>query len=296
MTKLSDLNRLQYAQRERLAFIDYCLQYIGKVSRISLVRHFNVGLASCSRDLKLYHSLTRNNTEFSHSDKYYYRAQSFKPLFEHDPSAVLVSLMRGFGDGLSNPKANTSWVFDAPSLIFPNPETIGAVTRAIIAEAQVQITYQSLSSGESSRTIVPHAIVNNGQRWHVRAFDHKSNEFRDFVCTRIQAIQIQDSLATEASSSKSDEQWHKQITLELVPHPSLRHAKPIEMDFAMTNAIRKIKTRAALAGYLLRYWNVDCGVEAALTKNQHQLWLKNAEKLNDVVSMKLTQGYIQQED
>lgn len=54
------------------------------------------------------------------------------------------------------------------------------VTEAIHKGKALSITYVSLSSGETTREIVPHTLVDNGLRWHVRGFDRKHCEFRDF--------------------------------------------------------------------------------------------------------------------
>lgn len=38
-----------------------------------------------------------------------------------------------------------------------------------------------------------------------------------------------------------------------------------------------IETRAAIEGYLLHYWNVDCSDDSILTAEQNHLWLKNTQ-------------------
>lgn len=286
----SELPNIQYAQRERLAFIDYCLEYVGKVSRTTLVAHFDVGVASCSRDFKLYTSLAPHNVTFTHRDKYYYRTEEFNPLFNHEPSVVLKSLAEGFGDGFANPRVQIDWIFDAPALILPKPELVGMLTRAIASESALMICYHSLSSGESERIIVPHAIVNNGQRWHVRAFDLQSQSFKDFVCTRIEHVSSSDHAIDEAQTARADDQWQQKVSLELVPHPKLKHRKSIELDFGMQEGKRIIKTRSALAGYLLRYWNVDCSDDARLPAEQNQLWLKNTQIKSVIKNIRLAPG------
>lgn len=285
-----DLLNIQYAQRERLAFIDYCLEYIGKVSRTTLVAHFDVGVASCSRDFKLYTSLAPHNVTFTHRDKFYYRTEEFNPLFKHEPSVVLKSLSEGFGDGFATPRVQTDWIFDAPRLVLPKPELVGIITRNIASGSAITICYHSLSSGVSERTIVPHAIVNNGQQWHVRAFDLQSKSFRDFVCTRIEHVSFSDHIIDDTQTASADAQWQKKVSLELVPHPKLKHRKSIELDFEMQEGKRVIETRAALAGYLLRHWNVDCSDDARLPPNKNQLWLKNAEVKSAIENIGLAWG------
>ena len=66
------------------------------------------------------------------------------------------------------------------------------VTRAIYQRKAVRMRYFSHSSERSEREIVPFALANDGLRWHVRAFDRKSQEFRDFVFTRMKSTELLD--------------------------------------------------------------------------------------------------------
>lgn len=288
---MTDLAKLNYAQRERLAFIDFCLQFIGQLARADLVNHFKTGLASCSRDLTLYKELAPNNMTLKHETKQYYRTNEFTPVFEHNPEAILGSLCRGFGDGLSQGISPSEKCIDATRLIHPDAEVIATIMRAINKRHAVSCDYVSLSSGESSREIVPHAIANNGQRWHVRAFDQKSKEFRDFVCTRLQNVtEVQKPIAT-MQGGEHDKQWHNILPVELVVHPSVNHPKAIELDFDMDAGVLHLEVREALLGYLMRQWNVDCSLDAMLTGGENHLWLKNINELGELSSLMIAPGY-----
>ena len=98
---------------------------------------------------------------------------------------VLSWLTQGFGDG--EPMRLKVWVAsESPSrLTHPDLDVLASVTRAIHQECPLGVDYYSISSGCTERVIVPFALIDNGLRWHVRAFDRKSQEFRDFVITRI---------------------------------------------------------------------------------------------------------------
>nr|WP_226983857.1 WYL domain-containing protein [Acidithiobacillus ferrooxidans] len=52
-----------------------------------------------------------------------------------------------------------------------------------------------MSSGLTNREIVPFALADSGSRWHVRAFDRRKGEFRDFVLTRIADARVYELLA-----------------------------------------------------------------------------------------------------
>lgn len=284
------LDALTHAQRERLAFIDFNLQYFGQVARADLIQRFKTGLAACTRDLASYKELAPQNLVLSHTTKSYHRLESFKPLFEHNAESILSALCRGFGDGLSSNIQPSSYCQDATRLIHPNSEIIATIMRAIASKLALECQYTSLTSGTTSKVLIPHSIVNNGTRWHVRAFDRSNQEFRDFVTTRIECPKIlQHSINCKESADK-DTQWHTIYDIILTPHPKLKYPKAIELDYAMENGQLKLEVRAALLGYLLRQWNVDCTEQGTLNCNNYQLHLVNKSQLN-LKDIEIAPGY-----
>lgn len=290
MTNIA-LDALAHAQRERLAFIDFNLQYFGQVARADLIQRFKTGLAACTRDFSSYKELAPQNLVLSHTTKSYHRLESFKPLFKHNAESILSALCRGFGDGLSSGNQPSSYCQDATRLIHPNSETIATIMRAITSKLALKCQYTSLSSGTTLKELVPHSIVNNGTRWHVRAFDRSNQEFRDFVTTRIECPKILQPQIKPEESADKDTQWHTIYDIILTPHPKLQYPKAIELDYAMENGKLQLEVRAALLGYLLRQWNVDCTDEACLDNNEHQLWLQNKQSLYGAENLSIAPGY-----
>lgn len=274
------LDALTHAQRERLAFIDFNLQYFGQVARADLIQRFKTGLAACTRDFSSYKEFAPQNLVLSHTTKSYHRLESFKPLFKHNAESILSALCRGFGDGLSSNIQPSSYCQDATRLIHPNSEVIATLMRAITSKLAIECQYTSLTSGTTSKLLVPHSIVNNGKRWHVRAFDRSKQQFRDFVTTRIERPKILQPLIRPEESVDKDTQWHTIYDIILAPHPKLQYPKAIELDYAMENGQLKLEIRAALLGYLLRQWNVDCTEQGTLNCNIYQLHLSNKSQLN----------------
>ena len=285
------INELNSPQRQRLAFIDFCLEYFGQISRNDLAEHFSVGVTSCSRDFAIYKQLAGSNLLLRHSDKLYIRSPEFQPLFTHSPNAVLSNLANGFGDGISTRYSANTVCFDAVHLIHPKPRIIASIMRTIMGEQALQIIYHSLSSGSSERVIVPHAVVNTGHRWHIRAYDKKNHEFRDFVCTRLEDATQASKKPLKRENAQFDKSWNNIISLELVPHPKLNYRRAVEMDYGMSNGIKTIQIREALVGYLLRYWNVDCSENASLPAPEHLLYLKNNAIISGIASNVLAPGY-----
>lgn len=158
------------------------------------------------------------------------------------------------------------------------------------ARRPIRINYLSLSSGSKRREIVPGALADNGLRWHVRAFDRERQRFSDFVLTRISRVQELDELAGEPELLAADEQWARMVDMELAPHPGIAHPKAIEADYAMEDGCLRIKARAALAGYVLRRWNVDASPDHRLDPSTHHLWLRNTPTLYGVESAAIAPG------
>jgi len=173
----------------------------------------------------------------------------------------------------------------------PDIFVVAKIVQAILNERALEINYTSLSSGCGKREIVPHSIVDNGMRWHVRAFDRKSESFRDFVLTRISNVKLIGN-STFGEDSVSDTEWQRMISLQLAPHPNnVKFPKAIEMDYGMKNELLTIDVRAAMAGYLLRRWNVDCTEDAALKGPEYQLWLRNRTSLMNTSNLAIAPGY-----
>lgn len=291
-----ELENHSHAQRERLAFIDFCLQYHGSVGRSELMAHFGTAVASSTRDFTLYRELAHENLILRHENKRYYRTDNYQPLFHHEPHAALKTLAYGFGDGLSVTPDQCGFCEDAPDLIAPPQDVLATVSRAISQQQAVLMTYQSLSSGASERVVVPHSIVNNGQRWHMRGYCRKRGAFRDFVCNRITSVSIDRTNIAEHEHQTSDAEWNEQLTLELIPHPCHSHPEAIALDFNMSRRnnqpVRQLSIRAARAGYLLRHWNVDCSPDHRLPEQQYHLWLRNHNILEHCANAVLAPGYV----
>ena len=287
------VTELTKAQRDRLAFIEMRLWFLGEIRRQVLIERFGIQSAAATRDLTLYRALAPGNIDYDGKAKVYVTGSRFSPLFQYAPDRILTWLAQGFGDGEPS-AARIEVVCDYPgSLAAPDLETLSSITRAIHLQCPLQIDYFSLSSGKTQREILPFALIDTGMRWHVRAFDRRRQQFRDFVISRIQNPQLlKDHLIEFHESSNQDIQWARQIELELVPHPDQPYPEITEMDYRMSKGIMRVSLRAATAGYTLRKWCVDCSADHSLRGAEYRLWLKNAEKLEGIDSAALAPGYL----
>lgn len=279
------------AQRERLLHIDFKLYFFGSVNRTDLVSRFGIKEAAASRDLSLYKSLASKNIEYDTKAKTYIQRDGFEPLFDFSGNQILTALMHGFGDDFVGNQKPLLLCETPTQLNFPNLGTLACVTRAIHNNLVLQIKYRSLSSGISEREIIPFALIDNGFRWHVRAYDRDKNRFSDFVINRIESPKLMGHDVPFEHTKSADNQWNRIVDLLIVPHPRLKYPETIAFEYNMTNGTLGIQVRAATAGYLLRKWNIDCSQEHVLDTGETHLWLKNPETLYGVESARLAPGY-----
>lgn len=287
----SKLKGVPPSQVERLSFIEARLFFLGELRRADVAKRFSGASIQASRDLALYKELAPDNLVYDFHAKTYRPGEKFRLIFSLTPERVLYWLKSGLGDGLPHPQGLSTETVDSLSL--PKLAELAVVTRAIYRKQILEVTYVSLSSGTTDRQIVPHALVDNGQRWHVRAYDRANARFSDFVITRIaKADVLSDGEAADHEGAGADEQWCRAVNLKLVPHPKLTHKNAVEADYGMRGGTLLVKCRAAVAGYALRRWSVDCSPGHVLDEAQYQLWLVNSEVLDGVDSAVLAPGYV----
>jgi len=148
-----------------------------------------------------------------------------------------------------------------------------------------------MTSGKTQRVIVPFALVDTGLRWHVRAYDRKHGDFRDFVITRIEAPSLLAESPQAHELAENDIQWTRIVELRLVPHPRLTRPEIVRMDYGMTGDALQLCSRAAVAGYMLQRWRVDCSTDHHLPDEHYRLWLADPLTLYGVESAALAPGY-----
>ena len=291
MAQPQRVESLSHAQRERLAYIDFRLYFFGEIGRPDLIERFGVAPVGAARNLALYREIAPQNITFDGSNKIYRIGQAFSPLFDHASQRMLSALALGFGDGVNGATQPLLPCESPTSLSNPRVGVLASVCRAIHAKQPVAIRYHSMSSGESERVIVPFALVDTGLRWHIRAFDRKSGEFRDFVVTRIEAPTLLDEEPQAHERPDNDIQWTRIVERDFVPHPRLEHPETIKMDYGMTDGSIRMRVRAAVAGYMLLRWSVDCSPDHRLKEEQYRLWLSDPFVLYGVKNAKLAPGY-----
>lgn len=286
------LEALTRAQRERLSHIDFTLFFLGELRRADVISKFETAPAGATRDIAMYRGLAPDNLHFDSAGKLYRPSSKFKPLFDHPPLRVLMTLSQGFSlveDVMSSPVIPCEF---PSTLSVPSVEILAPITRAIHRGKAISLTYHSVSSGKTRREIVPLALVDNGVRWHFRAFDRLRKHFTDFVPTRMEDVEV---LATSPvgreERADQDFQWSRIIELKLVPHPNHPRPEIVLMDYPMQDGVFTVRVRSANAGYMLRRWNVDCSPDHHLQGLEYALWLQDPLSLYGSTNATIAPGY-----
>ena len=268
-------NRLPASQEERLEFVELLVYFHGTISRDDIMNRFSISAASATNTLSKYSQIAPNNLSYNLRLKCYEISRSFKPVFnvrmlmERIPVYTMPQLHNVANDDII--------------------ERVAIISRAIQQTQSLTIAYSSASSGRSLRQIVPVAFADNLLRWHLRAYDRRQERYSDFVLRRILDAQpIEGDTIKEHEHPSNDKQWHSFIDLTIAAHP---HNLADAQSFAGGIHSNGVRIRAAMTGYFLQLWNVDCSVDAALRGKQYQYVLTNVAEISQVADLRLAPGH-----
>lgn len=270
-------------QLERLAYIEFMAYFMGKVTRKDIMERFDVGSAAATRDLSAYVEKAPDNIVYDPRQKHYVATSEFRCLLPLSAEKCLSTLISGFGDVIdAGGEFRCAHSIGLENL---DLDVTATFSRAISLSKPVEIDYVSMSSGRSSRVVCPHSLMNNGLRWHVRAYDRKRGQFSDFVLNRVlEAELLHKGVVDSTERVSEDAEWTDEVELFIRPHPKLdeNQRSAVEQEFRMRNG-RFVKTiRKAQVGYLLNSWNVDATVNADLAGPHVLLHLENAGEIREM--------------
>jgi hypothetical protein len=286
------INQHSQKQRDRLAYIEFRLWFLGDASRRDLMERFGIAPAVATRDFTAYRELAPENIDFDGSRKVYIPSEQFVPVFEHIPERVLSAISKGFGDA-DDRQGGSYLPCELPlRLNRPTLQEVAVVTRAIHQQQVLLVKYHSLKRGTAKRAVIPHALVDSGLRWHTRVFDRETGEFRDLVISRIEAAApVPEEEILPHEMAEADEEWNKQVDLVLMVHPAVDRPEIVQKDFGMRRGELHVTVRAAIVGYVLQLWNVDCSPDRRLDPIVHRLCLKNLNAIAGTKSLEIAPGF-----
>jgi len=242
-------------------FIEVVLQWEGELTAGRLQDYFSVSRATAQKCISQYRAdFPQNIRDYNPSAKRHKPTARFTPQYTQ---GTLTEYLSFFGESAVSgtngvTKNATHLELLTPPLRNINPKLVRRIIQACNQQLRLDIDYLSLSSGDrEGRIISPHTLVNDGIRWHVRAYCEKNRQYRDFVLSRFSAHPEFEEQAQFTKAQDSD--WNTEITVTLMADPRLSELKRrcIELDYMMEGGQLNIPCRAALVKYLLQRLRVD---------------------------------------
>lgn len=282
MAVLMAPTKMRWSVEQRLEFIEFRLFWDGQLNRSDLVEKFDISVPQASMDLARYRVLAPMNMFYNASRKTYLATEDFEPVVSCPTARKYLSQVRSIGDQVL--QQDETWIGWLPSFdIVPlvrrrlDSDKLSAVLRAIRQSLAMHVEYQSFSQpGPALRWLTPHALGFDGFRWHVRAWCHEHQDFRDFVLARF--LSISGSKPDQVDPS-GDLAWQTEITLRIGPHPGMSEGqrRAIELDFGMRNGFVEVATKVCLSYYLERQLGLDLDSKKIRADRQQIVLLNRAE-------------------
>lgn len=281
-----EANKVKWSQERRLQFIDFRLQWEGRINRRDVTEFFKISVPQASADISLYTELAPQNLEYDKSSRSYVATTSFTPYYEATgPRQYLSQLLALERNILTSDQVFLSSRPPVASIPLPSrtvaSSTLALMLRAIACKGKLEISYQSITREEEQiRTISPHAFGYDGARWHVRAYCHLRGGFRDFVLGRILSAEALTACAIE---SQDDREWHTFVDLVLAPDTSLTASqrRGVEIDYGMNAGLVSVSCRQAMLFYTLRTLNFE--VDGTPRKGERQLVIANLQEIKSML-------------
>ena len=231
--------------------IELLLLWEGRVSRSRLLELFGVHETQASRDIASFRKAHPTACDHDLPTKSYTVRQIYQPTLTSGDFASYQRLIgaAGLPDKVLAAVPVCLTRLDATNIAYP---LFREIHRAMRDGHAVEIEYRSLSTPTPhERLIRPHALIQAGPRWHVRAWCARANSFRDFNLGRVSKVQIVRGVALPGASGDSD--WQAEVRVRFVPHSGLSptQAQLVRSEYMGGTTAIVHSVRVAMVRYLI---------------------------------------------
>jgi len=256
------IDDLKWDLRQRLKLLECTLLLNGWVRTQALTETFGISRAQASKDFAVYQALAPDNLVYNRSQKYYEPGEHFAARLLSGRTSELLDVL-GALPGADRPVVALAAAGPNVELLRPLERELDLdILRAVSAAAsnghRLRVDYQSMRRPEPRAIeLSPHTLVFSGFRWHLRAFSHEHDEYRDFVLARMASAE---PLPDRPGAPRDgDGDWFEEVVLRVGVHPDLPAAQQavIAADYGMVDGERQVSVRRALLPYLLRLMQIE---------------------------------------
>lgn len=266
----------------RLRAIELLAYWEGRLITGRLMNWFGISRQQASSDIKRYATVHNPDSVYhDHALKGYVPRGDFQPVMTSGNINEYLDLI----SGLINEPVSVTLESEShlAAIQLPDravrPEVVREILKACRSQSSLKIIYASMTNPVwSERVISPHTLVYTGFRWHVRAYCHKRQDFRDFILSRIDRTPR--AAIDKFPDPSGDTLWNTHILLTLVPNPRLNANQRalVEKDFGMPDGRLQISVRKALAHYTLQRYQAAITVEESTDEFKFPIVLQEADR------------------
>lgn len=261
---------------ESLRTIEALLLWEGGASNERVRELLGLHFTSASRLLSQYAAINPIGLTYSTSQRRWIADADFKPCLTSGRIDEYLALTLPTQGAEESCVVRTHLALGAVS-----PKVFAILHRAIRDGVGVVVKHSSMRDPTPrAKTFFPHALVEAGRRWHVRAFVSGVGAFQDLALTRLSDVELIDLPRPDAANPVRDAAWTTLVDLRLVPHPDLtsEQKQMIRAEYFGRSTARVETVRAALVPYVIH----ELRAATDLMKQQppeFQLHVSNIETL-----------------
>ncbi|SDJ26356.1 Predicted DNA-binding transcriptional regulator YafY, contains an HTH and WYL domains [Ferrimonas sediminum] len=263
-----DRQQIKWDQQLRFRHIEIIALWEGRLTTKHLCQSFGMGRQQASRDINRYLSLAPTALKYDTRLKGYKPSAYFKPRFSQGEFSEYLQLLaeqqqlqRSGFELLELNRAATELV--AIPERYVDPAVVRLLLTAAKGATRVKVQYASIATGQiNERLFVPHTLVHDGFRWHLRGYCEHHKRYLDLVLSRIRGLPK--LLYRSDHSQGCDLDWNQWLELTIVPNPifSAAQQEVIAIDYGMEAGSLSITCRKALADYHLRRLQISTPIQA----------------------------------
>ena len=234
---------------ESLRTIEALLLWEAGASNERVRELLGLHFTSASRLLAQYAALNPTGLTYSTSQRRWMADADFKPCLTNGRIDEYLALTLPTQGAEESCVVRTHLALGAVS-----PKVFAILHRAIRDGVGVVAKHSSMRDPTSrAKTFFPHALVEAGRRWHVRAFVSGVDAFQDLALTRLSDVELIDLPRPDVANPVRDAAWTTLVDLRLVPHPDLtfEQKQMIRAEYFGRSTARVETVRAALVPYVI---------------------------------------------
>ena len=278
------MSKVALPRKQQFRLLELLLIWEGNVQRKKIAGAFGIAINHVTNVIREYEHLHPDNLKYDHRKRRYSMGDKFKAMYCEGTPQEYLGMLKAQLHGMKEASLSVDILSQCTSIPEPEqnikPNTLRTLVAAILSGKPLSMKYQSLKEGgASSRVISAHSLVCAGHRWHVRAFDHTKEEYRDFVLHRILSL---DTFHGQKVEVPPDDDWLNEMTLTVIPNPNASDGQQnvIASEYGMKKKAGELKwdisLKRCLIPYFVRHMRLDEDGESVSKK---PIVLKNKDEV-----------------